>query len=169
MRRTEHGKVGRPSEPEVSERRRVSAARQAWQSIAGLIFFNPDVHRRMQGMCKATGFTPGLVKAVLSPALRQGKPVPMQVLAGEWGCDPSYVTMQVRELELRGLVERRFKPQDHRFKTVVLTDKGEQVRRELFDQLLEPPQCFGALSAAEQRQLRDLLQKLVAASGAPGS
>jgi DNA-binding MarR family transcriptional regulator len=164
VRRTEHGKVGRPSEPEAPGRRKVSAARQAWQSIADLFFFSADVHRRMQGMCEATGFTPGLVKALLSPALQHGTPVPMRTLAGEWSCDPSYVTLQVRELEQRGLVERRFNPQDHRFKTVALTDKGEQMRVELFDQLLEPPECFGVLSAAEQRQLRDLLQKLVAAA-----
>ena len=92
----------------------------------------------------------------------------MRVLAREWSCDPSYVTTQVRELEARGLVERQFNPEDHRFKTVKLTDKGEQVREELLEELLEPPECFRALSATEQRELRDLLQKLVDATQSSG-
>jgi len=143
------------------ERRKVSPARLAWQSIVEIFLFSPEVHERMQGMCEVTGFTPGLVKSLLSPVLQQQKPVPMRALASEWHCDPSYVTMQVRELEQRGLVERQFNPEDHRFKTVALTDKGEQVRAELLDQLLEPPDFFDSLSVAEQRQLRDLLSKLV--------
>jgi hypothetical protein len=55
--------------------------------------------------------------------------------------------MQVRELESRGLA-----------------DKGERVKAELLDQLLEPPACFATLSAVEQRTLRDLLRKLVDAN-----
>jgi DNA-binding MarR family transcriptional regulator len=124
--------------------------------------FSPEVHQRMEGMCEATGFTPGLIKSVISPALAPGQPVPMRKLARDWHCDPSYVTMQVRELEQRGLAERHFNPEDHRFKTVLLTEKGRQVRSELLDRLLEPPAFFGVLSAAEQRDLRALLDKLVA-------
>ncbi len=155
------GRVASKARRPSAEARRVPAARQAWNSIFDLFLFSPEVHDRMQSICEATGFTPGLIKSVISPAMATGEPVPMRKLASEWHCDPSYVTMQVRELEQRGLVEREFNPDDHRFKTVVLTDKGEQVRSELLDQLLEPPAFFGTLTAAEQRQLRDLLQKLV--------
>lgn len=104
-----------------------------------------------------------MLKALVSPALKTNKPVPMRALAQEWNCDPSYVTMQIRELEQRGLAERQFNPEDHRFKTVALTDKGEKVRSELLEKLFEPPKCFCALTAAEQRNLRDLLLKLVEA------
>lgn len=155
------GRVGAKSQRTPPPTRRASAARHAWNSIVELFFFSPEVHDRMQGMCEATGFTPGLIKSVISPALQSGQPVPMRKLASEWHCDPSYVTMQVRELEQRGLAERHFNPEDHRFKTVMLTDKGEQVRSELLDHFLEPPAFFGVLTAAEQRQLRDLLEKLV--------
>jgi DNA-binding MarR family transcriptional regulator len=149
----------------MTERRpRVSAARQVWQRVFDLVWFNPFTHDRLSGMCDQAGFTPGLMKAILSPTFEPGRPVPMRALAAEWRCDPSYVTSQIRELEQRGLVERRFNPEDHRFKTVVLTDKGERVRAELRDRLLEPPEFFAALSASEQRTLRDLLEKLVAAS-----
>ncbi|HUC35791.1 MAG TPA: MarR family winged helix-turn-helix transcriptional regulator [Acidimicrobiales bacterium] len=139
-------------------------ARRAWHSIVELFLFSPDVHERMQQMCDGTGFTPGLVKALLSPVLESDAPVPMRDLAGEWHCDPSYVTMQVRELEQRGLAERRFNPEDHRFKTVALTEKGVKMRSQLMDRLLQPPSFFGELTTAEQRQLRDLLQKLVTGS-----
>jgi len=146
----------------VNERRgRVPPARQAWQGIFDLVMFSPHTRDRMHRISEDAGFTPALMKAVLSPSLQPGQPVPMRTLAGEWRCDPSYVTTQIRELEQRGLVERRYNPEDHRFKTVVLTDKGERVRAEMRDQLLEPPEFFSVLSAAEQRTLRDLLDKLV--------
>ncbi len=151
----------------MSERRgRIPPAGQAWQDVYDLVLFNPHARDRMNGICEGAGFTPALVKAILSPSLQPGRPVPMRTLASEWRCDPSYVTTQIRELEQRGLVERRYNPEDHRFKTVALTDKGERLREEMRDRLLEPPEFFSALSSAEQRTLRDLLDKLVAAAQA---
>jgi DNA-binding MarR family transcriptional regulator len=149
----------------VSERRgRVSPARQAWQAVYDLMLFNPHTHDRIHRIAEGVGFTPALVKAILSPSLEPGRLVPMRQLASEWRCDPSYVTTQIRELESRGLVERRHNPEDHRFKTVALTDKGELMRAEIRDRLVDPPEFFAALSVAEQRALRDLLDKLVTAS-----
>lgn len=155
------GRAASKSRVASAQPRKASAARQAWNSIVELFLFSPEIHERMQDMCESSGFTPGLIKSVISPALAPGQPVPMRKLASEWHCDPSYVTMQVRELEQRGLAERHFNPEDHRFKTVVLTDKGEQVRSQFLDQLLEPPGFFEVLTAAEQRQLKGLLEKLV--------
>jgi DNA-binding MarR family transcriptional regulator len=151
----------------VSERRRrVPPARQAWQAVYDLLLFNPHAHDRMQRICEDAGFTPALMKAILSPSLQPGRSVPMRTLASEWRCDPSYVTTQIRDLEQRGLVERQYNPEDHRFKTVALTDKGERTRAEMRDRLLEPPEFFSVLSVSEQRTLRDLLDKLVAAAQA---
>ncbi len=147
------------------ERKKIAPARDAWQSILDLALFNPAAHDRLSGLCDKAGFTPGLLKSIISPSLSSG-PVPLRALAQQWRCDPSYVTMQVRELEQRGLVERRFNPEDHRFKTVALTDKGDRVRAELLDQLLEPPEFFTALTASEQRTLRDLLRKMSDAASA---
>jgi hypothetical protein len=48
-------------------------------------------------------------------------------------------------------------------KTIVLTDDGRARRDRALELLSEPPSAFGSLSAAEQRQLRDQLAKLVAA------
>jgi DNA-binding MarR family transcriptional regulator len=61
------------------------------------------------------------------------------------------------------LVERRPHPTDRRVKTIVLTAEGRARRDHALELLSEPPSAFGSLSAAEQRQLRDLLAKLVAA------
>src|SRR5262245_51385982 len=47
--------------------------------------------------------------------------------------DASNVTDIVDRLEERGLVSRTIDPDDRRVKRVVLTDKGEAVRRELFE------------------------------------
>ena len=47
----------------------------------------------------------------------------------------------------------------------VVTPAGELVRRELVERLGEPPAFFAALTEAEQRAMRDILGKLLAAAG----
>ena len=84
-------------------------------------------------------------------------------LAEHWGCDASWVTNLADGLQERGLAERRPHPTDRRVKTIVLTEEGRARRERALELLAEPPSAFAALSAAEQRQLRDLLKKLTAA------
>jgi hypothetical protein len=45
----------------------------------------------------------------------------------------------------------------------VLTPEGRVRRERALELLSQPPSAFDALTAAEQRQLRDLLRKLTAA------
>jgi hypothetical protein len=45
----------------------------------------------------------------------------------------------------------------------VLTPEGRAKRERALELLSQPPSAFASLSAVEQRQLRDLLGKLVAA------
>lgn len=87
----------------------------------------------------------------------------MRELADHWGCDASYVTSIADALEERGLAERRPHPSDRRIKMIALTDAGTLARDRAFDLLYDPPTSFRALSGAEQRELRDLLRKVIGA------
>jgi DNA-binding MarR family transcriptional regulator len=154
--------------PVVSGRRaRVPAERRAWQNIVDLVMFTTHTHDRLHDVAETSGLAPALVRAMLSPSFASTRPVPLRSLAEQWRCDPSYVTSRVGELEQRGLVERRFDPEDHRFKTVALTDKGEQMRAEMRERLHEPPAFMSSLSSGEHRALGDLLDRLVHAAQDP--
>jgi len=50
---------------------------------------------------------------------------------------------------------------DRRVKTVALTSRGVRLRASLVQLISEPPEMFVNLMPAEQRQLRDLLLKLL--------
>ncbi len=94
--------------------------------------------------------------------LEPGVAMPMSALAGGLACDASNVTGIVDKLESRGLIQRRPDERDRRVKMLVLTEKGEEVRREFLARLLEPPAPFRALPAEEQARLRDSLRSLLA-------
>jgi DNA-binding MarR family transcriptional regulator len=102
--------------------------------------------------------SPGLLKALVY--LGAGDGIRMGDLAERWGCDASYVTSLADGLQERGLAERRQDHADRRVKTLVLTDAGDALREDALELLSEPPSAFEALSALEQRQLRDLLRKI---------
>ncbi|MBI5105216.1 MAG: MarR family transcriptional regulator [Solirubrobacterales bacterium] len=100
-------------------------------------------------------------------ALHPGEPAPMSALAQVLRCDASNVTGIVDRLEDRGLVQRRPAPHDRRVKHLVLTERGEELRRRAAAWLDAPPPGFEALSADEQRELRDLLRKVAGAAPRP--
>lgn len=137
------------------------AGREAWQAM-NQIMFDRGGQGKIQGACSMVGVSPGLMKMLF--ILRPGKGVPMRELADLCQCDASYVTGAVDDLEERGLVERQPHPTDRRVKMIVLTDAGVKAKKS-FDDLCEPPCSFGALTQAEQRQLRDLLRKVAEAEG----
>jgi DNA-binding MarR family transcriptional regulator len=137
-----------------------SAGREAWRTMMDLLF-SGQAHVRMHEACSAVSVSPGLLKTLVK--LTPGHGVPMRDLADHWGFDASYVTSLADALEERGLVERQPHPTDRRIKMLVLTDKGVAVRERARELLGEPPPSFGALTAAEQRQLRDLLHKVAGA------
>jgi DNA-binding MarR family transcriptional regulator len=132
------------------------AGREAWQTITRLLF--GQGHERMAEASEAEGLSPGLLKTLFHLAPGDGEP--MRDLADHWRCDASYVTSLADALEERGLVERRPHPTDRRVKMIVLTEEGVAVRERAFELLSEPPPSLGALTAAEQRELRDLLRKV---------
>ena len=91
--------------------------------------------------------------------LSPDRSVPMSELAGALHCDASNVTGIVDRLETHGLVERRGDDHDRRVKMLALTDEGLRVRAALAERMSQPPERLAALSAADQRALRDILRK----------
>jgi DNA-binding MarR family transcriptional regulator len=139
------------------------AAREAWGSIYAL-FAEGEAHDRVHRICTELGLSPPLLKAFVHlGTLGADGALRMSELAETWGCDASYVTTLADGLQERGLAQRRPHPTDRRVKTIVLTPEGRALRERALELLAEPPSAFGALTAAEQRQLRDLLRKVVAA------
>ena len=139
------------------------AAREAWGSMYAL-FMEGEAHDRVHRICTELGLSPPLLKAFMHlGTLDDDGALRMSELAESWGFDASYVTALADGLQERGLAERRPHPTDRRVKTIVLTPAGRATRERALQLLSEPPSAFASLSAAEQRQLRDLLHKLVAA------
>jgi DNA-binding MarR family transcriptional regulator len=89
------------------------------------------------------------------------EPMPMSALAERLFCDASNVTGIVDRLEARGLVERRSAERDRRVKALALTPAGVELREEVFAVMSEPPEAIAALSAEDQRALRDILARAV--------
>ena len=139
------------------------ASREAWASMYAL-FVEGEAHDRVHRICAELGLSPPLLKAFVQiGAFADGDALRMSDLAEHWGCDASYVTSLADGLEDRGLAERRLSPADRRVSTIVLTPEGRAQRARALELLAEPPSAFEALTAAEQRQLRDLLGKVAAA------
>src|SRR5207249_9335627 len=86
-------------------------------------------------------------------------PVPMSEVARRAGYEPSNLTGVIDKLEARGLVKRRAATDDRRVKRVFLTREGAAIRKRLIVRLYAPEPWMLALSAEDQRQLRDILRK----------
>lgn len=91
------------------------------------------------------------------------EPMAMGELAHRLECDNSNCTGIVDRLEARGLIERRPAPGDRRVKLLVLTPDGEALRRRGVERFIEPAPGIASLTRDEQRTLRDLLRKALAA------
>jgi len=93
--------------------------------------------------------------------LEPDRPSPMSSLAELLVCDASNITGIADRLEARGLVERRSVGADRRVKTLALTPAGVELRARVADLMSEPPAAIAALSADDQRTLRDILRRAV--------
>src|SRR5207253_6009766 len=128
------------------------------------LFMEGEAHDRVHRVCAELDLSPPLLKAFVKLGNDlDGQGLRMGDLADHWGCDASWVTALADGLQERGLAERRPHPTDRRVRTIVLTEEGRARRERALELLAEPPSAFAALSAAEERQLRDLLAKLAAA------
>ena len=142
----------------------IAAGEEAWRLIQELLM-NGEMQTRMRTACDAVGVPPSIVKTLFQ--LEPGEPVAMRDLADHFRCDPSYITELVDGLEEVGLAVRQPHPTDRRVRTVVLTNKGAEAREQVQQVMWQAPEVFGALTSAEQRQLRDLMRKLVDATPSP--
>jgi DNA-binding MarR family transcriptional regulator len=93
--------------------------------------------------------------------LEPEKPMPMSALADRLFCDASNVTGIVDRLEARGLVERGSAEGDRRVKALAITPAGVELREEVLAIMSEPPDAIAALTASDQRALRDILARAV--------
>lgn len=91
------------------------------------------------------------------------EPMPMSELARKLDCDNSNITGIVDRLESRGLIARSPSPEDRRVKLLVLTKEGEELRSLGVERFTTPAPGIAALTKDEQRTLRDLLHKALAA------
>src|SRR3954470_569316 len=135
-----------------------AAGEEAWRLLQELLM-NGEMQSRMRNACEAIGGPPSTVKTLFQ--LAPGEPVAMRDLAERFACDASYITELVDGLEEQGLATRQPHPSDRRVRTVVLTDKGAKARETVQQVMWQVPEVFSALTPAEQRQLRDLVRKLV--------
>ena len=134
-----------------------SPGAEAWGLIA-------DLFTSHRGRFLAIAHEFDLAPQQMGAIKHLGEPMPMSELAGHLACDSSNVTGIVDRLESRGLVERQPAPHDRRVKMLVLTDEGQRVRGELVKRMCEPPPQLAALSAADQRALRDILRRATASA-----
>ncbi|MEA2684579.1 MAG: hypothetical protein QOK05_2907 [Chloroflexota bacterium] len=101
---------------------------------------------------------------VLAALVRSGTPhrlTPGQ-LTGAMVLSSGAMTNRIDKLERMGLVERLADPKDRRGTLVSLTDRGRRVVDEaLHEHLANEERLLSGLSAADRRQLEQLLRKLL--------
>jgi DNA-binding MarR family transcriptional regulator len=106
----------------------------------------------------------GLPFSQANALLHLGTSMTMRELATKLHCDASNVTSIVDGLEGSGLAERRVVPADRRAKTLTLTRKGRTLRERYRAMSFNEIPGLSALSDAEQKTLRDLLARMLAAT-----
>ena len=90
------------------------------------------------------------------------EPLAQRDIAASIGCDPSYVTSLVDRLEELDAVERTPDPDDRRVNRIVLTARGEELRRDVAVHLLRDLPLARGLDDDELGQLRTLLRRALA-------
>jgi DNA-binding MarR family transcriptional regulator len=127
-------------------------AREAWSLLVGLVYPPPFLAIAREHDLRPASF--GALRILDEPRT-------MSEMAGFLHCDNSNVTGIVDGLEERGLATRRPSEADRRVKMVELTAAGRQLRARLTAAVEEPPPWVRALSAEDQRTLRDVLERAV--------
>ena len=136
----------------------MGTAEEAFERLRRIAFEGEYVER-MAALGVRMKLSPGVIKMLMRLGREDG--VSMGEMARGIGCDPSYITALVDDLDERGLARRESSPEDRRVKIIVLTDAGRTLAAEIDATLSIPPAAFAALSGTELRQLRDLLDKVL--------
>lgn len=127
-----------------------TAAGEAWDLLASLVYPPPFL---------AIAQESGLRPATFGALRVLDQPRAMSEIAAFLHCDNSNVTGIVDGLEARGLAERTASPGDRRVKLIALTAEGRRLRSRLMREARKPPAWLKALSADDQRTLRDVLKR----------
>jgi MarR family transcriptional regulator, organic hydroperoxide resistance regulator len=141
----------------AEETGRTDPASRAWSLMHWLMLSNKA---RIMAISQEFDLAPQ--QAVALRILGAG-PRPMGELAKYLMCDSSNVTGITDRLEERDLVRRTLSDQDRRVKLLVLTDQGEELRREITERLAEPPPWLASLPEADQRKLKEILEHAIEA------
>jgi DNA-binding MarR family transcriptional regulator len=131
-------------------------ARRAWQLLSEV-----GLSLRATWIDIAAEFDLTPAQALALRRLEPNTPLPMNTLAEAMICDASNVTGIVDKLEARGLIERRTIEHDRRVKMLVVTKRGEELRRRFLLRSSQPPPSIVALTTEDQRQLSDVLERLL--------
>jgi DNA-binding MarR family transcriptional regulator len=134
---------------------RTDPGSQAWSLMHWLFVTNKQ---RLFAMAQEFDLAP---QQMIALRMLGAGPRKMSELAQSLFCDNSNVTGIVDRLEERGLVRREAAEGDRRVKLLVLTKEGERMRVEITKRMAEPPPPIASLSQADQRALRDILQRAV--------
>lgn len=122
------------------------------------------IHFESRELLAPLGLTPAAARTLRALA-RSEEPLRMVDLAERLHVVPRTVTTVVDALESERLVERRAAPNDRRSTYVHLTPLAHERLRAMRAARSEAAtQLLAALDADEQRQLRELLERLVPAS-----
>ncbi|MEO8745327.1 MAG: MarR family winged helix-turn-helix transcriptional regulator [Candidatus Dormiibacterota bacterium] len=139
----------------MAAKSRESLAAEVWRPIFDLIVRTAP---ERDNFIRRLGLSVAESRALAS--LDPGRGRPMQVLAREWGCDPSNATWLVDRLERQGLAARETVAADRRVKSVVLTPKGVRLRARLILAFYKPPHELATLSREDLESLRRASAKL---------
>jgi len=134
---------------------RTDPASEAWSLMHWLMISNKQ---RMVALGQEFNLP---FQALIALRVLGGGPRPMGELAKIMLCDSSAMTGLTDRLEERGLARREPADHDRRVKMLVLTEEGERLRVEITKRLADPPPSIAALSAEDQRELRDILRRAI--------
>lgn len=94
--------------------------------------------------------------------LGESQAIPMNSLSTLLFCDASNVTGIVDRLLTHDLIKREENPKDRRVKIITVTEKGEKLRNDIFDELPKLARTgVSKLSDEKKRQLSDLLEEVL--------
>lgn len=125
-----------------------------WRAVARPYL---DVRARWLEVAEEVSLGPASLDALLK--VDPDQPPSMRQMAELLGCDASYVTAMVDELERATYAIRRPSEHDRRVKTIVLTAAGRRARERARQRLMAPPPQLRNLSRARQRTLAQLLRQ----------
>jgi DNA-binding MarR family transcriptional regulator len=133
-----------------------SSGGRAWKALLDLLRLEKA---HMSALFAPYDLTPQLAHAIY---LIPPDGITMRALATDLACDASNATGIVDRLEKRGFLERIACEHDRRVKRVRLTAGGRRMRETLEGLIVTPPPSIAALSAADQKTLREILERALA-------